>query len=108
MYLDPSLKAAIYAVDLSTDSYRRAALALAIILIEKITYAEENELDWLDIFLSRYDDEFRAQHFKPYEATIFALSEARKTLYSTYDFNCFRRLGIQSYLLNIGALKTKD
>ena len=86
---DNPLKNAVLSVGLSTAPERTAACHLAILLLERIFRAEEEELDWLDVCLHRYNDEYRAICLAPYEAIVDGLGDALRSLYGTYGLTGF-------------------
>ena len=106
MKLCHALKEAIDSVDLTSEQGRRGAAALAIVLLEKVYFAEENELDWASIILDRF--EWFENESAYYENNLRQLRGAVSALYNAYGLYRFRRLGILGYIRKYGEALYSD
>jgi len=97
MKLDPALKTAIDSTDLSTWQSRRGATALAIMLMDRIYFAEMCEREELEIILIRSPTHFEKEYVG-YKKNLNALLEASSLLYDAFRLNRHRRLGVSNYI----------
>jgi len=101
MKIDACLKNAVTSIDLSTWEMRCGAIALVIVLLEKIWIEESN----VPGNLERYA--IRSESFNPgiseYEENLLEISYSISMLYRTFGLINFQRMSISKYLRKIDA-----